>query len=347
MASNSMKCAVCQNDSDVIVSLPVVQSTLQKWSEILQTSSLLIAPRYKKICLDHFDKKWHDTLKNPTCRRSPFCIPLEYHHPSTSEQTSNAPIPADSVCDSSSVCERKKRSVSPLPEERTLHNRCKKSVDAELLIKIKDDEINDLNDKIKALKLEIASLNKRCNQKLDMQNVISLVIDECGLGDNAKAMLSLLLLNKEHRPYSKSEKELCRSIYYKKPGSYNHLRRLLDSKLPSSRTLLRWHVLKDFNVGIVKPALKYLLIKKSELSESDKELVLIVDEMDGRRHLVFDKARDMIVGFEDMCGRRSKLAKKFLSIIIRGVNGTVGNLVLANYATANGITGSFFYKYTN
>lgn len=93
--------------------------------------------------------------------------------------------------------------------------------------------------------------------------------------------------------------------------------------------------------------LNYLFSKRLEFKEADKELILIVDEMDGKRDLAYDKSRDMIIGFEDLFERKPKCAKKFLSIIIRGVNDIIGNLVLANYATANGITGSFLIFITN
>lgn len=348
----SLKCAVCENDSDVVVSLPVVQATLIKWSEILNCTSLLTAPRYKKICLNHFAEKWHKALKNPACRRSSYCFPLPYHRDSVVDSVS-IPIPNNSsdfvpdcasnsveVSHSSSVHDNK-RSISPIPDEHTLHNRCKKPVDADLVIQMRDEEINDLKSQIKDLKLEVAAQNRKLNEKIDLQKIAPHLIDESGLGQNSKAMLSLLLSKNVNRLYTKPEKDLCQSIYYKKPGSYNHLRQLLDRKLPSARTLIRWHVLKDLNVGVVKPVLNYLVSKRSELNEADKELVLIVDEMDGKRDLIYDKSRDMIVGFEEVFERKPKLAKKFLSIIIRGVNDSIDNLVLANYATANGITGSF------
>lgn len=132
MSLNSIKCAVCEKASHAIVSLPVVQATLIKWSQILNTTSLLTAPRYKKICLDHFAEKWHNALKDPSCRRSPFCFPLPYHHDPFVDSVSIPNTSADSVLDSVSntvdavnsfADDHKKRSISPLPNEYTLHNR--------------------------------------------------------------------------------------------------------------------------------------------------------------------------------------------------------------------------------
>lgn len=59
----------------------------------------------------------------------------------------------------------------------------------------------------------------------------------------------------------------------------------------------------------------------------------------------------MFIGFEDLFGRRPKIVKKFLTVMIRGLNDKIGNLVFANYATATGIKGfcskNIFKQYYN
>lgn len=154
-----------------------------------------------------------------------------------------------------------------------------------------------------------------------------------------------LLLRSNHYSYDNNEKALCQALYYKNSGAYNHLRSLLDRKLPSVRTLIKWNDMSSFNVGVVREVTAYLIKIRDSLEEKDKEIIMGFDEMDGKRCLLFDSKRDMFVGFEHVFERRAKLAKKFLTVLIRGLSGRIGNLILANYATANGVTGNIFINY--
>lgn len=167
------------------------------------------------------------------------------------------------------------------------------------------------------------------------------ILTQSSLGQHSKAMISLILSNKNKHAYDNNEKHLCQSLYYKNPGAYTHLRSLLDAKLPSARTLIRWHELQRFNVGVVQEVISYLVQKLPELSEDEKELVLLFDEMDGKRGLFYEEKRDMFIGFEDLFGRKPKLVKKFLTIMIRGLTDKIGNIILANYGTMKGIKGIF------
>lgn len=324
MSEKEINCAVCGGNKDVICTLPTTKATLQRWAEILCTPSLIQSPRQKKICLAHFDTKFHEILKNPVSKRGAYIFPQSWSgNPNTST--------ADDDSVTFPVNDPTKR---PLPSDETLHNKTKKSVNYDLLLSQKNAEISDLTKKIHDMKIEVARLTKETNKKQSLDHILS------QLGVHSKSMVKLLL-SKTSRSYDKDEKALCQSMYYKNSGSYKQIRALLDNKLPSVRTLNRWHELSDLGVGIVKQVVAFLIQKDQVLKSEDKDLIMIFDEMDGKRALTYDSKRDLFVGFEDLFGRRPKLVKKFLTVMIRGLNNTIGNLILANYATANGITGIF------
>lgn len=310
-------CAVCGGAEDVVVTLPTTKAILEKWAEILKTPDLLNAPRRKRLCLVHFELQYHRILKDPVCRRGPFTFPLEWD---VSLQRN----------DSSS-------SKRQLPLENTLHNKAKKATNYDLLLSQKNDEIDLLNSTIKSLKLEISEKTREKTTK----ETIATLFSKSLLTDHQQSMIKLLL-RKNHYSYDNNEKALCQAIYYKNSGAYIHLRSLLDRKLPSVRTLIKWNDMSSFNVGVVREVTGYLIKIKPSLEDEDRELVIGFDEMDGKRCLLYDKKRDMFIGFEEVFERRQKLAKKFLTVLVRGLSGKIGNLILANYATANGVTGNIF-----
>lgn len=136
MSFNNTICVVCGCDQDVIVSLPTTKVMLNEWATILQTPSLIINSRQKKICLKHFKPSYHLILKNPVCRRGLFIKPLEYDgNQSISEQ--------DEICNLFSVSTKR-----PL---ETSEKQAKKSVNYDLLLAQKNDEISNLTEKIKEL----------------------------------------------------------------------------------------------------------------------------------------------------------------------------------------------------
>lgn len=72
MSQTVVYCEVCGSLENVVCSLQTAKEILQKWADILCTPSLLQSPRQKKICLVHFNTKYHGILKNPVCRRGPY-----------------------------------------------------------------------------------------------------------------------------------------------------------------------------------------------------------------------------------------------------------------------------------
>lgn len=87
------------------------------------------------------------------------------------------------------------------------------------------------------------------------------------------------------------------NVILQRPWILRLLKKTLDGLLPS-KTLLRWQPIKSLNIGIVTETVSYL--KELELMERDREVIIIMDEMDRRLGLQYDVNRDCIIGFE--CG---------------------------------------------
>lgn len=307
-------CFVCKSSENVVVTFPSTKEIFDKWIEILQIKDEIKPNQRKKLCILHFDSKWHNILLNGT--RGPYIFP---DPPIQNNDNTNKQLFA-------------KRSISPSPT--TLHNTNKKPVNYELLLKIKNDEINDLSTKLSELKLQNEMLQKENTELVSVKN------QHNDLPENVRTFIKLLSSpNSKSKRYEKAEKQICQTLYYRNPGFYQFLSQTLNNCLPTKTTLLHWQAFKSLPIGIVPEMIAYLKDINSTLDDNGKKVVLILDEMDGRRGLMYDESRDCIVGFECLVSKTKKLAKKFLTIMIRGMNRTLGNLIIANFATENGITG--------
>lgn len=131
----------------------------------------------------------------------------------------------------------------------------------------------------------------------------------------------------------------CASLYYCSPGYFQFLTQTLDQSLPSKATLIRWQPFKSLSIGVIPEVVSYLKEIRNTLDEDSAKIILTLDEMDGRRGLMYDQARECLVGFECLAQKTTNIAINFLTVMIRGLNGKLENIIIANFATSNGITG--------
>lgn len=311
-----LNCFVCGTTENVVCTFPQTQETFNKWIEIfkINTKEQPIKPSdKKKLCVLHFDKKWKDILLQGNARSCAYIFP--------------APVSSNNESE---------RSTTPTP--KTLHNVNRTPTNFELLYKMKNDEVQALTSKIKILENENKALKKAAENTSNLESILN------SLSENAATLIQVLTSKKgSGKRYSKEERILCQNLYYKNPGYYAFLRQSLDGLLPSKITMLRWQPIKTLAIGIVREIISYLKAIGDSLEEIDRKIVITLDEMDGRQGLRYDSTRDCIVGFETLIKTTPNLAKKFLTVMIRGLNHKLGNIIIANYATAKGITGTFFY----
>ncbi|RXG60720.1 Kinesin-like protein, partial [Armadillidium vulgare] len=127
--------------------------------------------------------------------------------------------------------------------------------------------------------------------------------------------------------WSGAMKNLCLTIYLKSPRTYKFLRTIL--KLPSTDTLVRF-----LNLASVKPGFDHHLnicIKNAviNLRESDKFVILLMDEISLKKNLLLNLRSDCIMGLEDFgYGKRTcNPATSALCFMIRSISGNWKQLI--------------------
>lgn len=301
-----MECFICKSTSDLVTSFPCVTVQLKKWKELLEITCPDEKLKNKKLCVKHFAPQYHKILLTPGMRRGRFIFPMPVSETNESEIPSNDTF--SDICDDNET--------------------------------EKDKEIRVLKQKVFELERE----NKSLKVKLQNIDTVRYAMEKLNdtresLTEGAKVLNDLLFVGGKGHKYSESEKSFCKSYYHMYPSAYVYLNKQLGSKLPSRRTMIRWDDFKQLNCGIIKETMSQLKGKVSDLNPADKNLCLILDEMDGKPGLRYCPTRDSVIGYEELNGKSNKLAKKFLAFMVRGLNGVVGNSVISTYATEKGVTG--------
>lgn len=325
-----MECFICHSTENVVCSFPSTTAVLVKWRQILNIDSN-INLRNKRLCVKHFEQKFHHILMDPSAKRGRFIFPIG---PNSGNLNKNDEIGESFYEVSETSGETNKKST-----ESEIEKTDKKQINYKILLEIKDDEINDLKKKLINLQIE----NKKLKQELVEATKLSFCVNRVlqskdTLSDGAKIFVKVLLRPTTNK-YGDDEKSFFQNIYFKNPGAYKFLSKMIGSGIPSSRTLIRWQLFKNFNTGIIPEIMSYLKIKCKELTEQERNVVLICDEMDGKKGLCYDSARDMMIGYEDILERSPKLAKKFMVFMLRGFTEKLGNVVIASFATEKGVDG--------
>ncbi|KAE9522280.1 hypothetical protein AGLY_017323 [Aphis glycines] len=145
---------------------------------------------------------------------------------------------------------------------------------------------------------------------------------------SSKTLTSMQLLHKKRRPWSKAEKQLALTLYYKSPSSYKYMRKN-GIILPGESTVRRMLQSIAYVPGFLPEYSDQLILKIKAMSEVEKKCVILFDEMAIMKCIEYNKNLDMIEGFEDKgpLGRSSKYAKHALKF------------PLCYFLTCNGMTG--------
>lgn len=348
-----MECFVCKSKENVVTTFPVSAKYLKIWKENLNLTCDDKALTNKKLCIKHFDTKYHAILLNPNLKRGPHIHPVAVA--SSSSIYSQISTPPNEIAPERPVSSLSSSSVqiSTLPSERApkrpkldysptsdknYDSLVNKITNYELLLQKKDVEILELKQKLQ----EVENKNKGLYKELNSRDCLKFAADKIKSADNlttaAKVLIDLLLI--KNHIFSDIEKVFCQNFYAKFPGAYAYLNNLLGSALPSRRTLIRWQTFKDLNIGLIPEVMNHLKSLNENLSTSDRDVVLVLDEMDGKKGLRYCSTRDALIGYSHLIERKTTLAKKFLVFMVRGLSGVVGNIVVASYATEKGITGN-------
>lgn len=321
-----MECFICKSKVNIVTGFPRNKPALEIWKKNLNINEAGTL-QGKKLCIQHFHPSFHKTLLDVNSVRGRYIFPLSNNE----NQTVESPVVA----------------VKRPLESDSAPN--KKHVNYDLIIEMKDDEISELKKKVKELQKQNQLLEKQLKVTKSVPFIVKQALEITkNLNEPSKVLVNMLLTAKKGHIYTEEEKMFCQSFYYKYPGAFTFLKDLLGFGLPSRKTLIRWQTFKQFNVGIIKEVMLHLKEISSQFTDEEKKMTLILDEMDGKPGLRYCKGRDTLVGYEHLLEKSDKLAKKFLAMMIRGMNPKLGNFVFATFATEKGINGNynFSYKYS-
>lgn len=133
------------------------------------------------------------------------------------------------------------------------------------------------------------------------------------------AQLKLSKVNKFGRRWPPHMKDFALSLYYHSPRTYRFLQRTLC--LPSVRSLLSWQKRVTVKPGIDNNVLASLKDYSCNLTDSNRVVVLMIDEMAVKENLHYDPSTDSIVGFcNDGVNQTPKMGRHCLVAMIKGIN---------------------------
>lgn len=95
---------------------------------------------------------------------------------------------------------------------------------------------------------------------------------------NSKALITMQMLHKKRKSWSKPEKRLSLSLFYKSPSTYKYIRKS-GIVLPSESTMRRWSKSIDFLPGFIKEYLYHIKLKVSEMAYGDRKCIILHGEV--------------------------------------------------------------------
>ena len=123
------------------------------------------------------------------------------------------------------------------------------------------------------------------------------------------------------RRYSLDMRLLSLSLYNSGPKAYKYLATIFC--LPSKRSLTKWLENMKCTPGFHEETFVGLAEHFKFLKDHEKTCYLLIDEINFKSHLQYDRHNDNVVGYEDLSvfgGRSPKLAKSALVFMLRGMS---------------------------
>lgn len=135
-----------------------------------------------------------------------------------------------------------------------------------------------------------------------------------------KSIVSMQLLHKKRRKWSKPEKQIALSSYYKSPATYKLMRKN-GIILPGESTIRHWLNSITYLTGFPLKYMEQIKLKTSEMKGNEKKCAILLDEVSIMKSIEYIKILDEIEGFEDLgtLGRASKLGSQALVFMVRGI----------------------------
>lgn len=188
-------------------------------------------------------------------------------------------------------------------------------------------KITSLKRRIKNLNRNVINIKKRLKISQQNRKIVSVskpksfcnVVDKLSLiSPEAKEFIKMLI--NVSKQWSLEHKNIAQKIYFKSPSCYNFLRENLKLHLPSKSSLCRWTLIKNLKPGLNSFVLNSLKDEVCEMSETDKNIVLLFDEISIRPDLEYDQVNDVIDGFSQINKNRNSTIAQYINVfMIRGL----------------------------
>lgn len=132
---------------------------------------------------------------------------------------------------------------------------------------------------------------------------------------------TMQLRHQTRADWTEDEKQIALSFYYKAPNVYKFMRDR-GFKLPCITLIKKWINVNNVTPGFTTEVFDKVKIKAKSMTSTEKQCVLLFDEMSLRKSLEYNSKLDLIEGFEDLgpLGRNGKLATHATVFMLRGIN---------------------------
>ncbi|XP_031358890.1 uncharacterized protein LOC116182497 [Photinus pyralis] len=174
----------------------------------------------------------------------------------------------------------------------------------------------------KKLKTKIKSYNrlkaKTSKTSHSYLNLSSILFKKCA---HVQTFVKMQCFHKFKTPWSTMEKQLSLSLYYKSPACYKFMRETLKFVLPSIKTIQTWLKVTNLATGVNTVLLTKIKEKINCMNESEKQCVVLFDEISLKRKLEYNNQLDIIEGYQDLgsLGRNSLIGDSALVFYLRGL----------------------------
>jgi len=115
----------------------------------------------------------------------------------------------------------------------------------------------------------------------------------------SKALVTMQVLHKNRKPWTRAEKNVSMSLYYKSPSTYKHMHRN-KIVLPDESTVRRWLNSISYSTGFSPKFMEQLKLKADCMSFKERKCVILLDEMAIKKYIEYNKTLDEVEGFEDL-----------------------------------------------
>ncbi|XP_058974994.1 uncharacterized protein LOC131801046 [Musca domestica] len=182
-------------------------------------------------------------------------------------------------------------------------------------------ENDELKQKIEALTKERNALTcEVAKLKTELDNFTRKCIVP-SVNTSEEALTLARMGTDERKVYTKKERDIAQNIYFRGARCYKFMRENIKFNLPSPRSLGRWQHIRSLNPGIDIAVVNSLKAQVQNMSERERICFVVHDEVEIKPVLEYNKAEDVVDGFEDFGkNRRSKeMARRCLFFMIKGI----------------------------